>query len=275
MSVLAIYRGQQRIDALDPLDRGLAYGDGLFETMRVHHGELPWWSRHWARLSCGAERLRIALPDERFVHAEAKQLLGGCVEGVFKLILTRGSGGRGYVPPRDAAPTLVLARHPLPPSAPAAGLRVRWCELRVSSQPVLAGLKHLNRLEQVLARAEWTDSDIHEGLLCDSEGRVACATAANVFARIDGRWITPRLAHCGVHGVLRGWLMQQAGIVEADVSPSALESCEALFLGNAVRGILPVCRLGDRHWSPSPAIAALQARLAAAEPMFAGVEGCH
>ncbi|HEX5756528.1 MAG TPA: aminodeoxychorismate lyase [Arenimonas sp.] len=272
MSVLAVYRGRQRIDALDPLDRGLAYGDGLFETMRVHHGQVPWWSRHWARLARGAERLRISLPDESFVRGEAQRLLGGCVEGVFKLILTRGSGGRGYAPPVGSAPTLVLARHPLPSPAPTEGLRLRWCELRLSSQPMLAGLKHLNRLEQVLARAEWDHADVHEGLMCDAQDHVICATAANVFARIDRRWITPRLDHCGVQGVLREWLLQQGVVEEALLSRAMLESSEALFLGNAVRGILPVSRLGERVWPPSPAIVALQAQLASAVPMFAGVE---
>lgn len=272
MSVLAVYRGSRRIDALDPLDRGLAYGDGLFETMRVHHGRLPWWSRHWARLACGAERLGLPLPDAAFVLGEAQALLGGCAEGVFKLILSRGSGGRGYAPPADAEPTLVLARYPLPAAASAAGLHLRWCELQLSSQPRLAGLKHLNRLEQVLARAEWDDPGIHEGLLCDTDGHVVSATAANVFARVEGRWLTPRLDRCGVHGVLRGWLLQQGGVAEAVLTRAMVESAEALFLGNAVRGILPVCRLGERGWSASPEVAALQAALAAAEPMFAATE---
>lgn len=270
--MLAVYRGQQRIDALDPLDRGLAYGDGLFETMRVHHGQLPWWPRHWARLARGAERLRINLPDESFVHGETQRLLGDCAEGVLKLILTRGGGGRGYAASAGNAPTLLLARHPMPSPAPMEGLQLRWCQLRLSSQPMLAGLKHLNRLEQVLARAEWDQADIHEGLLCDAQDRVICATAANVFARVDGRWITPRLDHCGVQGVLREWLLQHGGVEEVVLSRALLESSEALFLGNAVRGILPVCRLGERQWPPSPAIAALQAQLAAAVPMFAGAE---
>ncbi|HEX5664597.1 MAG TPA: aminotransferase class IV, partial [Xanthomonadaceae bacterium] len=100
MSV-GLYRGNARIEAIDPASRGIAYGDGLFETMRVHAGGVPWWQRHWARLTAGAARLHIRLPDPGFVAAEAGRMLEGRREGVLKLVVTRGAEGRGYTPASD------------------------------------------------------------------------------------------------------------------------------------------------------------------------------
>jgi 4-amino-4-deoxychorismate lyase len=267
---VAVYRGRERVAALDPADRGLAYGDGLFSTLRVHAGQPVWEDAHLARLQHGAARLGIVAPDAAWLRAEVDALLAGQGAGVLKLVLTRGAGGRGYRAGDDLAPTLVLSRHPLPDAAPGP-LALRWCQLRMALQPALAGIKHLNRLEQVLARAEWQDEAIHEGLLLDVAGRVACATAANVFARIDGRWLTPRVHECGVAGVARGWVLANAPeAAEATLWPADLEGAEALFLCNAVRGILPVGRLGERSFAPHPALAELQRRLGRAEPAFQG-----
>lgn len=254
-----LFRGQAPLAALDAGDRGLAYGDGLFETMRVARGRVPWWPAHRARLQRGAAALGIALPPASWLDGEVAGFAasaGG--DAVLKLMLTRGAGGRGYAPPADAEPTLLLSLHALPPAIDEP-LVLRWCALRLALQPALAGLKHLNRLEQVLARAEWRDPAIHEGLLLDARGRVACATSANVFALVDGRWLTPRVDECGVAGVARAWVLANApGAGEAELSPADIEAAEAVFLCNAVRGILPVGRLGERRWSPHAAVDALR-----------------
>lgn len=270
MSDVRVFRGRERVAAPDPFDRGLAYGDGLFESIRVHAGQPVWWEAHVARLAAGAARLGIAPPATDWLRAEVDELLAGQGDGVLKLVLTRGAGGRGYRVAPDMAPTLVVSRHTLPPPA-TAPLVLRWCQLRMALQPALAGIKHLNRLEQVLARAEWRDPGIDEGLLLDSAGRVACATAANVFARIDGRWLTPRVDECGVAGVARAWVLANAAdAAEATLRPAELEAADSLFLCNAVRGILPVGRLGLRTWSPHPALAELQRRLGRDVPAFQG-----
>jgi 4-amino-4-deoxychorismate lyase len=265
-----IFRGDQRVDAVSPLDRGLAYGDGLFETMRAWCGDVPWWDRHWARLAHGAQVLGIALPYEARVRAELRGLLDGAgAGGVAKLLLTRGEGARGYAP-RDVAPTWVLSRHDAPP--PRARIRVRWCDTPLAIQPRLAGLKHCNRLEQVLARAEWPSGEgADEGLMLDAGGNVASAIAGNLFILADGQWRTPRLDRCGVHGVMRGWAMPVLGAVEARLGPADVEAADALFVCNAVRGILEIERLGDRTWSPHPQVAALRQRLAADHPAFAPI----
>jgi 4-amino-4-deoxychorismate lyase len=220
-----------------------------------------------ARLREGARRLGIALPSVEYIEARIAEAIGGCGAGVLKLLLTRGEGGRGYAPPVDAPPAWVLSLHPLPASQ-RSGLRLHWCETRLAAQPALAGIKHCNRLEQVLARAEADRSGCDEGLMRDMAGMPICATAANLLVFLDGRWSTPRVDACGVAGVLRGWLLDQGVAEIAEHAPAAVESADALALCNAVRGILPVVSLGARTWLPHPALAELQERLAMAYPMF-------
>ncbi|MFY2764413.1 aminodeoxychorismate lyase [Arenimonas sp. MALMAid1274] len=271
MSALAtaLYRGRQQVAALDAADRGLAYGDGLFETLLVHEHRATWWPAHWARLARGARALRIPVPNRHWLEAELGVLLPAAPpRAVLKIILSRGVGGRGYVSDARAEPTLALSVHEAPPPLPAA-ISVRWCQTRMAIQPALAGLKHLNRLEQVLARAEWRDSRIHEGLMLDTDGRVACATAANVFALVRGRWLTPPVDRRGVAGVARAWVLaHEPRAVEAELTPAQVESAEAVFLCNAVRGILPVGSLGARRWPLHPALQDLQRRLGRSKPAF-------
>jgi 4-amino-4-deoxychorismate lyase len=261
------YSGEQEIAAIDPRNRGLAYGDGLFETMRVHRGSVPLWPRHLARLSEGARRLGIALPSVECIEARITEAIGGCGAGVLKLLLTRGDGGRGYAPPVDAPRVWLLSLHPVPASRPS-GVRLHWCETRLAAQPALAGIKHCNRLEQVLARAEVDRAGCDEGLMRDMAGMPTCATAANLLVLRDGRWSTPRVDACGVAGVLRGWLLEQGLVELSQHSPADVECADALALCNAVRGILPVVSLGAREWARHPALVELQERLAMAYPMF-------
>ena len=261
-----IFSGEVRLDALVHSNRGLNYGDGLFETMRIHRGALPLWPRHLARLREGAKRLGIALPDPVFIEACIQETIASTEAGVLKLLLTRGDGGRGYAPPVDAQPVWTLALHSLP-QMPAA-LRLHLCETRLAIQPALAGIKHCNRLEQVLARAEVERAGCDEGLMRDTEGRPVCVTSANLLVCRDGRWMTPPVERCGVAGVLRGWLLDAGLVAEAALSMEDVLSAEGLALCNAVRGILPVSMLGARAWAAHPAITDLQARLAMAYPMF-------
>lgn len=264
---MRVFVGAQRVTAVPADDRGLAYGDGLFETMRAHRGRVHWWQAHWARLATGAQRLQLSLPDESLVRAEVESLLAGRGD-VLKLLVTRGRGGRGYTPPEPQVPTWLLSRHPLP-TTPATGLVLRWCDTRLAVQPVLAGLKHCNRLEQVLARTELHGTPADEGLMRSTDGDVVCATAANLFVLRGGRWLTPHVDRCGIAGVCRRWAMDAINATQTRLDVTDVEAAEAVFLCNAVRGILPVARLGDRAWAPHPQVAALQQRLAVEHPAFA------
>jgi 4-amino-4-deoxychorismate lyase len=211
----------------------------------------------------------LPVPDELRVRRECEGLLTETPRSVLKIILTRGGGGRGYRSPQSPSPTVIVSSHPQPEPTPDS-IALRWCKTAVAIQPALAGIKHLNRLEQVLARAEWSDPGIFDGLMCDTEDRVVCATSANLFALIGGRWVTPGVERCGVAGIARGWVLANTpGASEADLSAAEVSHADALFLCNAVRGILPVGRLGLREWTRHEEVAILRRRLAEAQPAFA------
>jgi 4-amino-4-deoxychorismate lyase len=267
-----VFVGDQRVDAMPADDRGTAYGDGLFETMRVHAGQVSWWDAHWARLQRGAQRLRMGLPDESQACREATALFADHADGVLKLIVTRGSGGRGYAS-MNTQPNWMLSRHPLPIPSSRDGLTLRWCATRLAIQPILAGIKHCNRLEQVLARAEWNDPtapdhDANEGLVCSGDGDVVSAIAANLFVLRGGRWLTPAVDRCGVAGVCRGQLLPLLEAHEGRLSVVDVETADAIFLCNAVRGILGVARLGERTWPSHPAVVEARRLLARTHPGF-------
>ncbi len=193
-------------DRIDVLDRGFMYGDGVFETCLFVKGHAPLWSRHVTRLTDACARLQLPLPDIDELGREGTHVSAGLVRAVVRITLTRGVGERGYAPPRMLQPNRIVSAFPAPSIACdwyRRGIRVRFCATSLAAQPLLAGIKHLNRLEQVLARAEWDDERIGEGLMLDMSGNVIGATAANVFAVIDGRLVTPVVDRCGIAGVMR------------------------------------------------------------------------
>ncbi len=239
---------------VDVTDRGFSYGDGLFETLAVHDGRPLLWERHMARLREGCERLTIAAPDVSVLEHEAQRLCEGLARAVFKVIVTRGSGGRGYCPAGGSAPTRVTAVSPWPQYPQryfSDGVALRVCRTRLAVGGALAGLKHLNRLEQVLARGEWDGTDIAEGLMLDSEDRIIEGTMTNVFLVQKGVLTTPDVHRAGVAGVMRGLIMdmaKQSGITCAvrDISLQALDHADEVFVCNSLIGLWPV-RCVD-HW---------------------------
>ena len=268
-TALRIFQGEREIAAVPADSRARMYGDGLFETMRAHGGDVPWWAAHWDRLLEGAARLAIPVPPERLARNAMRDLLDGGA-AVVRLQLERGPGARGYAPSAGAEPVWSLALHAPPPTV-ARPLVLRWCETRMAIQPALAGIKHCNRLEQVLARVEWQHgpADADDGLMLDTGGDVVCATSANLFVHLDDEWLTPPVDRCGVRGICRDWAMDALDAREQRMARGDVERADALFLCNAVRGILEVARLGDREWPRDPRIARLRARLGAEHPAFA------
>ena len=225
-------------------DRGLAYGDGLFETVLLRAGEPVLWRYHTARLARGCHRLDIPLPCQAALDATWQGPPSAEFE-VLKLILTRGSGGRGYAQPDQVAPRLLSQRTPFQPSAECwqQGVTVRLCDLRLAHQPRLAGIKHLNRLENVLARQEWSDAAIAEGLLADSHGHVVEATSMNIFWQQGGQVLTPLLDQCGVAGTLRAALIDRGAVEQASLPLHRLAAVERLWVANSVQGVWPVTSL--------------------------------
>jgi 4-amino-4-deoxychorismate lyase len=243
-------------------DRGLSYGDGLFETIRFVGGVAPLWSRHMDRLRESCIRLRLPAPDALQLANEAAVVIEGMADAVVRITLTRGTGERGYAPPQTVAPTRVVAGFEAPAMAGDAyrsGLCVRWCDTRLAAQPLLAGMKHLNRLEQVLARAEWSDPAVGEGLLCDAEGQLISGTMSNLFAVFDGALVTPALDRCGVAGVARAEILaSRPGVRIQSLRPAELARASEVFLSSSVRGILPVQAVGDTVYVAGPVTRALQ-----------------
>lgn len=247
-----------RAAPLDPSDRGLAYGDGVFRTLRTRDGKPMWWDDHYAKLAADCAALALDCPDEMPLHDDVCRAAENG-EGVVKIVVTRGPAGRGYAPPEPAATTRIVMSAALPAYA-AAGVPVsiaaRWCELRLGHQPALAGIKHLNRLENVLARAEWRDPAIVEGLLRDADDHVIGGVMSNLFVVHEGALRTPDLSLCGVAGVARTRVMRAAERLGIPVhvehlSSAAILAAEEVMVCNSVMGLRRIARLGDRNWAPA------------------------
>ena len=232
-------------------DRGLNYGDGLFETMLLQQGSIRFFHAHLGRLRQSCERLAMRYPGDEVLDKDVSALTKDVRDGVVKILLTRGSGGRGYRPAKDSAPTRIVTLHARPD--PKTEIKAQWCSTRLSRNPALAGMKHTNRLEQVLAAAELIDSWIDEGLMLDLEGEVVCGTSSNVFIVRHGELMTPDLRYCGVRGIMRAQVLRTAhslGIAfhEEPLYPHDIEAASELFVTNAVRGIRAVIQLAEHEW---------------------------
>lgn len=239
-------------------DRGLAYGDGLFETILVHNSQPVFYSQHLGRLIAGCQRLGLSSDKlESELDSDLKELLcqNKAEFSVLKILITRGVGKRGYFPDPETVPTRVVSMSPYTPAAEkeSKGIRVRWCETPVSSNPALAGMKHLNRLENVLARAEWSDPDISEGLMMDVDGQVIEGTMSNLFFIKDGVLCTPDLSRSGVNGIIRQQLIDIAKRENLTVqigffNPKDVSHADEIFVCNSLINIWPVLILGDHQF---------------------------
>lgn len=255
-------------DKVDALDRGLHYGDGLFETLAVRAGLPLLWQRHMQRLSASCRRLGLPPPDDSLLDKEAAQVCAGVTQGVLKIIITRGAGGRGYRPPAEPHPTRIVALYPWPDYPPATqGVVLRVCATRLARNPALAGMKHLNRLEQVLARNEWDDSGIAEGIMLDNEGRVISGVMSNLFLVKTGGLLTPDVTQCGVAGVMRGLILDIAARLDITARVSAVSlndvlEADEVFVCNSLIGLWPVRQLAERRYARSPLSTCLAAEVA-------------
>lgn len=246
----------EAVDRLSVLDRAFHYGDGLFETIRLSGGRPCQWQRHLDRLNLGAERLGIPIPSARRLGDEAIEAARGLDRGILKLVLSRGSGGRGYRPPADPDPIRVFLTYPLAVSDPESftqGVVVRYCQTPASINPTLAGVKHLNRLDSVLARREWEDAGVAEGLMMDPLGSLVGGTMSNLFLWDGGRLLTPSLDRSGIAGTVRGLTLELAARMGIECLVMRLEPTDVkrglgLFLTNAIIGVWPVREIEGRYF---------------------------
>jgi len=247
----------QDLDKISIHDRGLNYGDGIFETIKIHDSLPLLWEHHWLRIIRGCERLFMDLPDKITLENEVVFLAGRINAGVIKIILTRGTSNRGYKPGRNTEPTRIITAW----AGSSAYKQLKEVEIYISNHviyrdPVLAGIKHLNRLPQVLASLDQENSD-KIGVLCDSDGNIIEAVSANLFVLISGRLQTPDLSECGVAGVMREHVLAEAKKlgIETHVGKLVLPSlriAEDIFLTNSLLGILPVNRFDEKLYKRSP-----------------------
>ena len=260
---------------IDHRDRGLQYGDGVFETMRVRRRRVRLLDFHLERLFEGCRRLKIDPPGAGPMRHEIEARANLGADAVLKLILTRGSGSRGYRPSGEERCTRIISLHAPPHGAATAAqsaVRVRLCGTRLGINPLLAGVKTLNRLESVMARSEWRDPRVWEGLLRDVDGNIVCGTMSNLFIRSGSYLMTPMLDRCGVAGVMRRWVLGQAkdlGLrpLEGRLHWDEIGDAEEAFMTNAVAGVVSVGIVQDGaariRFANEDSARALRARLEA------------
>ena len=247
-------------------DRGLLYGDGVFRTFLAIKGKARHWPLHYQKLQHDCAALGISCPDMDLLSAQLNDLLIRQPDGVVKLIVTRGEGTRGYTPPTRAEPTIIWDVSPLPEypaDRPTHGVIARLCQFRLSHQPRLAEIKHLNRLENVLAAAESNDPEVAEGLLLDVANNVIEGTRSNLFLVSQGKLVTPDLSRCGVAGVQRERVMLWAThhnmpLQVRDVGLDEMMKADEVFVVNSIIGLWPVRELEQRRWTSFPVAARIR-----------------
>ena len=255
-------------------DRAFQYGDGLFETVAIRHGEPRLWAYHLERLAEGCERLGLGKPDTGQLRASlddaVQRTTHDSVFCIAKIIVSAGVTQRGYGRQHASPATVwigVFHSAPVAEKAYRDGVDTIMCTTRLAVGSPLAGVKTLNRLEQVLARSECLQTGAFEGITLDAEGRVICGTMSNVFIVRNETFLTPSVARCGVRGVMRRHVMEMLRasgneVESADLDEYALHSADEVFLTNSQFGVLPVRSCDERQWPVGDATRRLMALLA-------------
>lgn len=229
-------------------DRSVQFGDGCFTTARVSHGRVVWLDKHILRLQQATERLLMPAVNWNTLTQEMVEAGNHTEEGVLKVIISRGSGGRGYSGTACQHPTRIISLSDYPAhyhSWRERGISLALSPVPLARSPLLAGVKHLNRLEQVLIRAHLEHTTADETLVLDTEGMLVECCAANLFWRKNGVIFTPDLSQSGVDGIMRqqiiASLMTHGRRVDIVAQPlSVLADADEVVICNALMPLLPV-----------------------------------
>ena len=258
----------QSDQVIDFQDRAFHYGDGVFETLRIHRGDIPMWDFHCERLLRAQEKLKLPIDEflaqwSKFIAKNLKAIESGCA----KLIISRGIGPRGYKPPDVPAVNWWLKITDLPEDSlnlVQSNKKLTICRHPLSRQPALAGLKHLNRLDQIMARSEWSSqNEFDEGIMLDIDGAVTECTMSNIFWLLNEQVYTPDLSLEGVDGCVRRWLINKLASrsktlqVVKSVKLECLLSADAVFISNSLTGIQLVSNIAGHQIPLSNLVKAL------------------
>lgn len=246
-------------DAISPFDRGLSYGDGVFRTFQVIDCVPVNWPIQYQKLVADCGAIGIVCPSAELLMADMQALFALDEIAVAKVMITRGIGERGYAPPAVTAPTRIVLKSPMPlypTSNFSDGVSLYVCKTPVAHQPMLAGIKHLNRLENVLARAESRDPAYADGLMLDVDGHVIECTSANIFVRLGKRLMTPDLTQAGVAGVTRQRILDIAHYLKLTAEITRIRLSDVLLadeviISNSLYGAWQVRQIGETHWPAS------------------------
>jgi 4-amino-4-deoxychorismate lyase len=243
----------QRAERISIRDRGFQYGDGCFETVRVLSNKPILWSAHLKRLKNACKTLQLSVNFE-LLKSEITQLLqdNKTADVILKITVTRGEGGRGYKPPEHANCTRIIQLIDYVAADTRTGARVVVCQHRLSSNSLLGGIKHLNRLDQVIASAQ-IPADFDEGLCLDEQGSVIEGCRSNLLLAIDNQLVTPDLGKSGVEGVMLNYLIDKfqtldTRVLRKTISLRELKTAGEIFLCNSVFGIWPVAEIENEDW---------------------------
>jgi len=237
-------------------DRGFNYGDGLFETMIMVNHQPVFWGEHYQRLLNGCTVLGIECPSAKHLKNEIEQLCSlnpTVATATIKLILTRGDSERGYQCAEGAKPNIIISLFSYPDYSAdywREGIKVKFCQTRLSYQKRLIGVKHLNRLEQVLARQEWAD-EYQEGLMADTNGNIIEGVMSNVFIVKGDVVQTPLINQAGVDGIIRNIVLKLCEahgimVAEDEISQEQVLDADEVFLTNSLIGLWPVKQVGNK-----------------------------
>lgn len=231
--------------ALSAVSRGWQLGDGHFTTVHAKHGQLRHWAYHQARLTAACTRLQMPMPDWAAVKARAQACLDVKADQVLRITLVRGAGGRGYSMQGCSGTQVLLNTAPFPAQYSQwreQGITIGVCQGRLGNSPLLAGLKTVNRLEQVLLKAELDAQHWPEALVLNSQSQVVEAVTANVFWREGDVIYTPDLTELGVWGTMRAWCADYLGarLVHTQALLPRVLAADEVWLSNALMGIVPV-----------------------------------
>jgi len=264
-------------------DRAFNYGDGVFTTLLINEHKVELLPYHISRLEHDAAAIKLNIDIyalEAAIAEQVKAIESASSENaspkyVLKVHVSGGQAGRGYARSEDSEALIRFSQHPYPvhyDSLANEGVAVICAQTRLAIQPLLAGVKHMNRLEQVLVKHEVDDAGANDAIVCDTQDNIIEASAGNVFFYLNEQWYTPSLKGSGVNGVVRQCLIDSllddnCALNVGEYDPSYLRNASAVVITNALMGVMPVRQIRMPDFSfinfdvTSDTIVALKTRL--------------